>query len=74
MGLAETGRESERTMTLSMVALGLAGLYCLVRAVMDLKHHRFVWGVVGLICAGLILLTPMSSQAVKYDLPRSAAN
>jgi hypothetical protein len=61
-------------MNLSIVALGLAGLYCLARAATDLRDRRFIWAGLGLGCAALLLLTPIRSEVIKYDLPRTASN
>lgn len=35
----------------------------------DLRARRYVWGAVGLVSAGVFLLTPIQTHAVKVDLP-----
>ncbi|MBB5716451.1 hypothetical protein FHS94_003317 [Sphingomonas aerophila] len=51
------------------VAALIAVIYCLIKAVFDLRARRFVWGIIGLLSAGIILLTPMKTHAIKVDLP-----
>ncbi|MEO5493893.1 MAG: hypothetical protein ABIR08_07680 [Sphingomonas sp.] len=49
-----------------------AFLFCLIRAVIDLRARRLGWGVAGLIVCGLLAwgsMTPISTHAVKVDLP-----
>jgi hypothetical protein len=74
LGLESTEGGDAMTSQLWMVMVGIAGLYCLVRGVNDLRHKRFVWGAIGLACGGFLLLTPIQSQAVKYDLPPQASH
>lgn len=52
----------------------LAGLYCLSRAVVDFRQRKFVWGFLGIVSAAIILLTPIQSHAVKFDVPMGFAN
>jgi hypothetical protein len=60
--------------TLWMVAASLAGGYCLLRAVQDIRERRIAWAAAGLLSAALILLTPIQSRAIKLDLlPASAS-
>ena len=60
-------------MTMTMIALGVAALYALVRGFMDLRQSRYGWGAAGLLCAivcgTVLLLTPIPTHAVKMDLP-----
>jgi hypothetical protein len=51
-----------------MSAALLAGLYCLSRAVVDLRQRKFVWGIFGIVSAAIILLMPIQSHAVKFDV------
>ena len=64
-------------MTMTMIALGIAALYALVRGFMDLKQRRYVWGAAGLSCAiacgTLLLLTPIPTHAVKVEPPQTPA-
>jgi len=46
-----------------------AGLYCIARAVVDLRQRKYAWGVLGLVSAAIFLLTPIQSDVVKLDLP-----
>ncbi|WP_336958333.1 hypothetical protein [Sphingobium aquiterrae] len=50
-------------------AIALAGFYCLVRGAQDLRQKRYVWGVLGLCCGAIILLTPVPGQTVNITLP-----
>lgn len=54
------------------VAIVLAGFYCLARGLFDLRQKRYLWGVLGLCCGAIILLTPIPTQVVKIDLPAPA--
>lgn len=47
----------------------VAGIFCVVRGVMDLRQRRYVWGGLGLAIGCAILLVPIQSHAVKVDLP-----
>jgi hypothetical protein len=58
-------------MTWWLLASGAAAIYCIVRAIFDLRQKRYMWGVLGLISAAVLLLTPVKTHAVKIDLPRS---
>ena len=55
--------------TLWIFAFLGAAIYCVVKAVIDLRAKRYVWGVIGLLCAGIILLAPIQTHAVKVDMP-----
>jgi hypothetical protein len=55
----------------SMAAF-VAALYCIARAVVDLRARRYAWGVAGLASAAVFLLTPIQTHAVKVDLPAAA--
>jgi hypothetical protein len=57
------------TFFLWSIAALLAAIYCLTKAVIDLRAGRYVWGVVGLISAAVFMLTPVQTHAVKVDLP-----
>ena len=46
-----------------------AAVYCLARAVVDFRHGKYVWAVLGLISSAIVLLTPIQTHAVKIDLP-----
>jgi len=49
-----------------------AGTFCLVRGIADLRNRHYLWGALGIVAALAILLTPISTQAVKFDLPTAA--
>jgi hypothetical protein len=49
-----------------------AGIFCLVRGVVDVRNRRWVWGVVGIVAGLALLLTPISTHTVKFDLPPGA--
>jgi len=53
---------------LSVAAL-VAAIYCITKAVIDLRAGRYVWGSIGLISAVVFLMTPIQTHAVKVDLP-----
>ncbi len=54
-----------------MLASCVAGIYCVVRAIADLRQRRYIWGAIGLISGAVLLLTPVQPRAVKIDLPVS---
>jgi len=62
-------------MTLWIFAALLAGIYCVSRAVVDLRQRKYGWGLFGIVSASILLLTPIQTHAVKFDLlpasPRS---
>ena len=51
------------------IAALIAAIYCLTKAVIDLRGGRYVWGVVGLISAAILLMPLMQTHPVKVDLP-----
>jgi len=56
-------------MTLWM-AMGLAaGAFCIARGAVDLRRRRYIWGVAGIAIGCALLLTPIQSSAVKFDVP-----
>jgi hypothetical protein len=55
----------------NFAALG-AAIYCIAKAVIDLRARRYAWGIVGLASAAVFLLTPIQIHAVKIDLPAAA--
>ena len=53
--------------------LGLAaGLFCLVRGVVDVRERRYWWGGLGILAGLILLFTPIPTHAVKFDLPPPA--
>ena len=62
-------------MTLWIFAALLAGIYCVSRAVVDLRQRKYGWGLFGIVSVSILLLTPIQTHAVKFDLlpasPRS---
>lgn len=54
------------------VAAATVALYCIARAVVDLRQRRYVWGALGFASAVLILFTPIQTHAVKTNLPQAS--
>ena len=52
----------------SLAALLLAGVYCISRAVADLRLRKYGWGIFGIFSVAVLLLTPIETHAVKFDL------
>lgn len=46
-----------------------AAIYCVMKAVIDLRARRYVWGALGLLSAAVFLLTPTQTHSVAVDLP-----
>jgi len=46
-----------------------AAIYCIARAISDLRARKYGWGIVGLMSALVFLTTPIQTHAVKVDLP-----
>lgn len=57
------------TFLLWSIAALAATVYCVAKAMIDLRARRYVWGIVGLLSAAVFLLTPIQTHAVKVDLP-----
>ena len=55
----------------TLASLG-AVVFCIARAVEDLRHRRYAWAVLGIVSALILLLTPVQTHAVKIDLPAPA--
>jgi hypothetical protein len=51
------------------IAALAASIYCMSKAVIDLRARRYGWGVIGLLSAVIFLVTPIQTHAVKADLP-----
>ena len=52
----------------NMAAL-MAAIYCVTKAVIDLRGGRYGWGIIGLLSAVVFSVTPIQTHAVKIDLP-----
>lgn len=59
-------------MTTMMIILGVAAAYALARGIVDIAQRRFAWGAAGILCAALLVLTPIATHAVKVDLPQAS--
>ena len=51
-------------------ALLLVAVYCLVQAIRDIRSKHYAMAALGFLCAALLLLMPIRSEAVKLDLPQ----
>ena len=51
------------------LALLLATVYCLVKAVLDFRARKYVWGGIGLASALVFMSVPISTHPVKVSLP-----
>ena len=47
-------------------------IYCIVQAVRDFRRRDYALALAGAVCAALLLLLPIKTQAVKLDLPASS--
>ncbi len=54
---------------ISVIGLGLAAAYCVVRAVVDLREKRYIWGGVGVASALALVLIPIPTHAIKVEIP-----
>lgn len=50
-------------------AIMISCLYCFARGVMDVRNHRYVLGLLGIMCGIAILFAP--GQAVTITMPCS---
>lgn len=50
------------------IAALAAGIYCLTKAVIDLRAQRYALGIIGLLSAVVFSVTPIQTHAVKVDL------
>jgi uncharacterized membrane protein HdeD (DUF308 family) len=53
------------------IALAI-GIFCIVRGVIDLRARRYAWGALGIVAGLTLILMPIPTQAVKFDLPMQA--
>ncbi|WP_426256110.1 hypothetical protein [Sphingomonas sp. DC2300-3] len=56
------------TTVLTIIAITIPALYCLVRGIIDLRAHRYGWGLIGVFSAVLLFLIPIPTNAIKVDL------
>lgn len=54
--------------------MALAGVFCLVRSILDFREKRYVLATLGLIAGSIILLSPIPSHAVKIDIDLPTAS
>jgi len=47
----------------------VAGVYCIVRGIGDIRRKEYVWGALAIVSAAIFLLSPIPTHAVKFDLP-----
>jgi uncharacterized membrane protein YjjB (DUF3815 family) len=52
----------------------LVAIYCIARAVFDVRQKKYVWAAFGLLSAAAIFLMPMKSHAIKVDLPAPSSS
>jgi hypothetical protein len=55
---------------LTFIGLPAAAIFCLARGAVDLRQRRYAWGILGLASGLVLLVTPIPTHAVKFDLPR----
>jgi hypothetical protein len=51
-----------------------AAIYCIARAIVDVRQRRWWWALAGFVSAAIILATPIPTHAVKVNLPVSNAH
>jgi hypothetical protein len=53
------------------IAALVAVIYCTVRAAIDLRQCKYIWALLGIVSAAVILLAPIPPQThtIKIDLP-----
>jgi hypothetical protein len=51
----------------------VAGVFCVVRGIADLRARRYLWGSLGVLAGLALLLIPVQTHVVKFDLPGRAA-
>jgi hypothetical protein len=44
------------------------GIFCLARGVTDFVDDRYLWGLLGILAGLFLLLTPIPTEAMKFDL------
>lgn len=44
-------------------------IYCAAQAIRDIRGKRYIWAAAGVIAAATILCVPITTHAVKIDLP-----
>jgi hypothetical protein len=44
-------------------------VYCIARAVVNIRRKQYIWGALGIASAAVFLLLPVQTHAVKVDLP-----
>ncbi len=52
----------------------LVAIYCLARAVSDIRQKNYVWAAFGLLSAAAIFLLPMENHTIKVDLPAPSSS
>lgn len=57
------------TLLLWTITALTAAIYCLTKAITDLRARKYGWGIIGLLSAVVFLVTPIQTRAVKVDLP-----
>ncbi|KIU27214.1 hypothetical protein SR41_11005 [Sphingomonas melonis] len=56
------------TTVLTIIAITIPALYCLARGIIDLRAHRYGWGLIGVFSAVLLFLILIPTNAIKVDL------
>jgi hypothetical protein len=51
--------------------VAVAGAFCVVRGIVDLRARRYAWGAIGVVIGLAVLCMPVQTHAVKIDLPAS---
>ena len=56
-------------MTLSFAALILVALFCLAVGIREVRRKDYIWAVTAFVVAGLVIIIPIPSHALKVELP-----
>jgi len=51
------------------IAAVAAGLYCIARAIEDVRHKRYAWASFGVLSAAIFLFAPMTERSVTVTIP-----
>ena len=50
----------------------VVAIYCLAQSIRDFRRRSYVMAVAGLVLAALLLLVPIETQAIKFDVIASS--
>jgi len=61
-------------MMIFLIGLSLVALFCLAVGIRALRRREYIWAALAFGCVAILILTPIPTKAVKFDIPRAGSD